>query len=260
MSRVYRYELLLQEAIEASDEAGWDLSFLDGRLIAERDFAWDFGTRAATLVQTASSLLDIGTGGGEFLAGLPNLPPSSYALESFGPNARVARDRLKAFGVIVLEVAPEIHEPDGVPSISRPRLPFGDAQFDVILARHAGFGAQEVARVLQPRGCLLTEQIGHLNMQELKAVFGRRPPAPYDCVPDIVSAGLTVDDARTETIVAHFHDIGAVVYYLSKVPWHVPDFDTVRHDRELRGLDERIAADGGIAVTLHRTLVMARKP
>jgi hypothetical protein len=46
--------------------SGWDFSHLDGRMIEEQA-PWFYSTRAAELMRQASSVLDLGTGGGERL-------------------------------------------------------------------------------------------------------------------------------------------------------------------------------------------------
>jgi hypothetical protein len=57
-----------------------------------------------------------------------------------------------------------------------------------------------------------------------------------------------------------FFDIGAIIYFLRKVIWTVPDF-TVDHCRgRLRELHERITRDGPFVTYSSRVLIEARKP
>ena len=53
-----------------------------------------------------------------------------------------------------------------------------------------------------------------------------------------------------------FFDVGAVVYFLRKVIWTVPDFDVDRYRDRLRALHDRIQADG--VVRLHRAALPHR--
>src|SRR4030042_6745326 len=46
--------------------SGWDFSHLDGRMIEEQA-PWSYSSRAAELMRQASSVIDLGTGGGERL-------------------------------------------------------------------------------------------------------------------------------------------------------------------------------------------------
>ena len=43
--------------------SGWDFSHLDGRMIEEQA-PWSYSLRAAELMRQASSVIDLGTGGG----------------------------------------------------------------------------------------------------------------------------------------------------------------------------------------------------
>ena len=44
--------------------SGWDFSYLDGRML-EDQAPWSYSTRAAELMRKSSSVIDLGTGGGE---------------------------------------------------------------------------------------------------------------------------------------------------------------------------------------------------
>ena len=53
--------------------------------------------------------------------------------------------------------------------------------------------------------------------------------SPDLAVADARSAGLQVVDLREEALEVSFFDIGAVVHFLRKVPWTVPDFSVERY-------------------------------
>jgi hypothetical protein len=57
-----------------------------------------------------------------------------------------------------------------------------------------------------------------------------------------------------------FFDIGAVVYFLRKVIWTVPDFSVDRYRAQLRYLHRRIEDDGSFVSHTSRVLVEARRP
>ena len=57
-----------------------------------------------------------------------------------------------------------------------------------------------------------------------------------------------------------FFDVGAVVHFLRKVPWTVPDFMPEAYDAELRRLHEQIEKEGSFVSTARRLLVEARLP
>jgi hypothetical protein len=56
-----------------------------------------------------------------------------------------------------------------------------------------------------------------------------------------------------------FHDVGAMVYYLRKVIWMVPDFSVEKYRDRLRELHEQIRAEGPFVSTVRRFLIEARK-
>jgi hypothetical protein len=77
---------------------------------------------------------------------------------------------------------------------------------------------------------------------------------------DAQAAGLRILDMRMERQRAEFFDIGAVIYFLRKVIWTVPDFTVDRYRDKLRELHERIEAGGPFVAHAVRVLVEARKP
>jgi hypothetical protein len=103
-------------------------------------------------------------------------------------------------------------------------------------------------------------------MAELVEYFiGPQPEKWAELHPDTVSAqaqagGLQVVDLRMERLRAEFFDIGAVVYFLRKVIWTVPDFTVARYRDRLRELHERIETEGPFVAHSTRVLVEARKP
>ncbi|MFD0856159.1 SAM-dependent methyltransferase, partial [Actinomadura adrarensis] len=73
-------------------------------------------------------------------------------------------------------------------------------------------------------------------------------------------AGPEVVDLRTATLKMEFFDVGAMVYFLRKVIWFVPDFSVQKYRDRLRALHERIQADGPFVAYSRRFLIEARKP
>jgi hypothetical protein len=94
--------------------------------------------------------------------------------------------------------------------------------------------------------------------------MGPRPPStrrtPQRARRAAEDAGLIVTDLRAESLRAEFYDIGAVVYFLRKVIWNVPDFTVARYRDRLAALHERIQAEGAFVTYAKRFLIEARKP
>jgi hypothetical protein len=63
-----------------------------------------------------------------------------------------------------------------------------------------------------------------------------------------------------ERLRCEFFDIGAVIYFLRKVIWTVPDFSVDRYRERLRELHDQISDDGPFVAFSSRVLVEARKP
>ncbi len=247
------FDDLVSEAAAAPVD-GWDFSWLDGRATEERP-SWGYQRQMSQRLTTASAALDLDTGGGEVLAGAQTFPPTMVALETWPPNAALATKLLHPRGVVVVATRDE------------PRLPFADEAFDLVTSRHPiTVRWNEIARVLRPNGSYFAQQIGPATMSELVDYFiGPQPEKWAELHPDAQSAqaqaaGMQVVQMRMERQRAEFFDIGAVIYFLRKVVWTVPDFSVERYREKLRALHDRIEADGPFLAHATRLLVEARKP
>lgn len=232
---------------------GWDFSWLDGRATEQRP-SWGYARLAGKRLAGVSAALDIGTGGGEVLAAMPALPARMVATESWPPNVAVAARRLRPRRVAVIAVGGE------------PPLPFRAGAFDLVISRHpVETWWDEIARVLCPGGAFLSQQIGAGTVGELREfMMGPQPLSvrrdPQRARRAAEDAGLAVTGLRAESLRAEFYDVGAVVYFLRKVPWNVPDFTVARYRDRLAALHERIEADGMFVTYAKRFLIEARKP
>lgn len=170
-------DTLLEEA-ERQPFVGWDFSWLRGRLDSF-SLPWDYSASAAAHARQSPDLLDLGTGGGEWLAGIPVRPPRTVATEAWPPNVEVAKKRLEPLGVEVVQVEPSRDNTakplDGPP----PRLPFDDGSFHLVVARHESFEPTEVARILAPGGWFITQQADAGNDDDYRRLMGLDVP-PLD--------------------------------------------------------------------------------
>lgn len=225
------YEELVLEA-SAADVTGWGFGWLDGRATEERP-PWGYARLLAERLAAADSALDIDTGGGEVIDGVPRLPRRMVVTESWPPNAQRARETLGPRGVEVVETTRD--EP----------LPFLDSTFDVVTARHPVMqNWVEVHRVLRPGGHYFAQHVGPESAFELIEFFlgplsedarmGRHPERESAAAR---AAGLTVDTLLRVRCRMTFFDVGAVVWILRKCVWWVPDFTVDRYDEQLRALD-----------------------
>ena len=233
--------------------AGWDFSWFDGRATEERP-SWGYARMMAGRMARARAALDIQTGGGEVLAGLPHPPPVLAATESWPPNLRIARENLAPLGATVIEAADEAD------------LPFAAESFDLVVSRHpteVRWG--EIARVLRPGGTYLSQQVGAGSNRELtEFMMGPQPVRPGSsarwAAGQAERAGLTVVDLREEALRTVFNDIAAAVYFLRKVLWTVPGFTVEGYRDRLRLLHGKIQAEGPFVAHAQRFLIEARQP
>ncbi len=73
-------------------------------------------------------------------------------------------------------------------------------------------------------------------------------------------AGLDLVDVREETLEVRFEDIAAVIVFLRKVIWTVPDFTLERYRPRLQVLHQDILQNGYFVSHSKRVLVEATKP
>jgi SAM-dependent methyltransferase len=246
------FEELVAEADSVSVD-GWDFAWLDGRATEERP-SWGYQRLISRHFAKASAALEIQTGGGEVLAGAGPFPATMVATESWPPNAALATSLLHPLGIVVVQTPAES------------ALPFAAEAFDLVTSRHPNTVAwSEIARVLRPGGTYVAQHIGPETVSELVEYFiGPQPEAWARRHPDnesaaARSAGLEVVEMRVERLRQEYFDIGAVIYFLRKVIWAVPDFTVDRYRDRLRELHERIEADGPFITHVTRVLVEARR-
>lgn len=247
----------LIEAWKAEEEApfsGWDFSHLEGRMLQGQP-PWSYSGRARELMRSCASVLDMATGGGErMLAMRDSWPRVVAATEGYAPNLRLASERLAPHGVRVVEAeADEVHP-----------LPFRDAEFALVLNRHAALHVDEIMRILSPGGRLLTQQVHGLWASDLLAHFDASPQwpeaTPENYLPRLRAAGAAVLDVKKWWGELTFNDVGAVVYYLKAVPWLVPGFSVDTHAEMLGELQEQIIEQGRLVYCAGLYLIEARKP
>jgi len=245
------FDALVEEAASAPID-GWDFGWLEGRASEERP-PWGYAGLVAERARGVAAMLDLQTGGGELLAGLPALPSLLVATEAHVPNVAVADRRLRPRGAHVVHARDEA-------------LPFGDGRFELVTSRHPVATAWgEVARVLRRGGTYLSQQVGPDSVGELSAwLLGPVPPStarrPERVRAAAQEAGLVVDHLRTARLRTVFDDVGAVVYFLRLVVWIVPGFDVERFRPRLVALHHCIADEGPFVAHATRMLIEAHKP
>lgn len=251
---------LMEEAREQPFE-GWDLSY-GGRIITEEP--WDFGDLVDALAAESPDLLDMGTGGGEWLSAR-RLPPRVVATEGWEPNVPVAKARLSPLGieVIAVEGAPENVEQDE--GAAGGELPFPDGFFHLVVNRHESYVAREVLRILTPAGRFATQQVASTVAWDFHRLLGETPPPiaiAWDldfAVRQITEAGFAVEEQAQGAQLIRFADVGAFAWYLKNLPFIIPDFSIDRARAQLARLHDA-TGETGIEVRQPIFRLTARRP
>lgn len=176
--------------------------------MVEFPLTWNYTIEILKYLKKVNSLLDMGTGGGEFLATLP-LPPLTYATEGYKPNIQIAKDLLEPIGVRVLEFEDDNY------------LPFENNLFDLIINRHESFSASEVKRILKNQGIFITQQVGGLNDQELNEYLQVDKTIYYDwdlnkAINELTAQGFHVINQKEDITKTRFYDAICYLLYLDK--------------------------------------------
>jgi SAM-dependent methyltransferase len=255
------FDELVSEAVSAPF-SGWDFSWLAGRSTT-KPLPWSYSRELARRAEAASSMLDMGTGGGERLSRLSPRPQMTVATESWPPNVPVAAARLRPLGIPVVqdEAAPENMDQDGMED---GRLPFSDGAFALVANRHESFLAAEVSRVLSPGGTFITQQVDYHSNDVLYRLLGLEvPEQPDSWLPlarqQVLDADLTVQATARGEECQDLRDVGAVVYFLRIVSWAIPQYSLDSYVDQLRAAHETPEI-WPVRLRQQRFLLIATKP
>ena len=252
-----RFDELLRQA-QASLLVGWDLSF--GGRITTAPPPWHFERTVEAHARRSPDLLDMGTGGGEWLSRLAFRPPRTVATEGWAPNVAVARERLAPLGVEVVEVEgadDNASQQDGAGQARLPHLPFADASFRLVVNRHESFVPSEVHRILAAGGRFVTQQVASDFNADCYALLGLSMPTQPrwkldTAVAQLERAGFAVEDGAEGAELIAFADIDAFAWYLKQVPYVCPEFGVDACRPALEHLHRRI--EGGELLSMRQKL------
>jgi SAM-dependent methyltransferase len=253
------FEELVAEAA-AHEFSGWDFSALEGRIRRE-GMPWDYAARVHEKAKDAHTLLDLGTGGGEFLAAVRPRPPLTIATESFMPNVPVAGRRLLPLGAYVIATEGAADNAKQTADEETGRLPLRTGSVDLVIDRHTAFRPAEVARVLRPDGTFITQQVGSADEIELCEALGAVTPTLSPDVGQYASqltrAGLEVIEARDAFPAKTYLDVGAILFNVLAIPWSYGGFSLQEHRGRLKEIHTLIEREGGFTVHEHRLFFVA---
>lgn len=231
---------------------GWDFSYLDNRW-DEEPLPWDYKKTVKALIGN-KTMLDMGTGGGEFLISLEPIPGKTYATEGYPPNIELCKRTLPQYGIEIRAVDDD------------ECLPFEDNFFDLVINRHESFSSKEVYRVLNPGGRFVTQQVGGKNNRELsKLLLDKYPDTANihfnleNTVDGLEAAGFKVVNKQEFFPCLRFYDIGALVYFAKIIQWEFPNFSVETCFDKLSELQGKLEREGYIVSIEHRFFIEAIK-
>lgn len=233
---------------------GWDFSALTntGRM-KESPLPWNYSAIVRHHLPGTKRLLDMGTGGGEFLKTLAPLPAETYATEGYAPNVQIAEANLNPLGVKVI---------NGYRDDS---LPFENAYFDLVINRHEYYVPGEVYRLLKPGGYFITQQVAGNCDESLLTALGRAVPEETKgwCLSsastEIEAAGLKILQQAEAPGYTIFTDTGAIISYLKIINWLIEDFTVEKYSHGLKEIHDEISNTGSFSSTLDRFLLIGKK-
>jgi len=242
------YEYLKKEY--SAHFSGWDFSYINERMIEDK-LSWNYKNIVENNLIGKESLLDMGTGGGEFLCSLSNLPKNVCATEGYEPNIPIAEKRLKEKNILLKPIKNDSE------------IPFDDEYFDIVINRHESYEIKEIKRVLKKGGLFITQQVGSLNGIDINMAFETKMPdyVEWCLIKNIEmfkNAGMEIVEYDEKIGKMKFNDIGAIVYYLKCIPWQVKDFSIDRYYKKLEIMNEIIEKNGFIDFVLHRFYMIIR--
>ena len=231
---------------------GWDFSYLENRG-DEEELPWNYEEILKKYLKPEYKLLDMGTGGGEFLLSLKHPYNNTSVTEMWIPNVELCKERLEPLGIQVKQV------------FNDSELPFEDNTFDIIINRHASFDIKEVKRILKPDGIFITQQVGGKNNEVLSKALIKDIARLYEDntfdnnLKNLRNNLFEILYANEYSPYLRFKDIGAIVYFAKIIKWEFPNFSVENCFDKLCKLNEELNVKGYIESLEHRYILVCKK-
>ena len=232
---------------------GWDFSHIDGRYMEDTNFPWNYRQVIGEYLTSDMKLLDIDTGGGEFLLSLGHPYENTAATENYLPNVQLCKETLLPLGI-------NFRQADG-----KDKLPFEDARFDVVINRHGDFNPREIYRALKSGGVFISQQVGAENDRELVDILCGELPLPFpEQYADKVAAafqneGFSILCKEECFSLIRFYDVGALTWFARVLPWEFTGFSVDTHIQNLMKAQHILENEGYIEGKTHRFLIVTQK-
>ncbi len=233
---------------------GWDFTPLtkSGRM-QESPLPWDYHATVKEYIPGVIRMLDMGTGGGEFLMTLLPLPKESFATERYEPNVKIAEENLKPIGVKVIS------------GYKDNALPFENNFFDLVINRHEYYDPAEVHRILKLGGYFITQQVKGNCDNSITDLFASNNDNDFKewcfdkATVELKNYGFEILNKGEAIGFTIFSDIEALVSYIKVINWLVPDFSIEKYSETLNKVKLIIEEKGCFKSTLDRFFLVSKK-
>lgn len=230
---------------------GWDFSHIEKRWEHEQT-PWDYKEIVLKYIKSSDELLDMGTGGGEFLLSLNHPYNLTSVTEAYPPNVELCKNKLSPLGIEVKQVFDDS------------AIPYETDKFDIIINRHEAFNVDEISRILKNDGYFITQQVGGRNNNDLSEILidEFKPLFPKHDLRNNIKLlqkkgfKIILSDETFPKI--KFYDIGALVYFAKVIEWEFPDFSVDSCFKNLCKMKKELKENGYISGTSHRFIIVAK--
>jgi len=230
---------------------GWDFAYIRDRW-EEESLPWDYSDIIMSYLKPNYKLLDMGTGGGEFLLSLNHPYNNTSVTEAWEPNFKLCKEKLEPLGICVRQLVDDI------------TLPFEDNSFDIVINRHESYDAREISRVLRPNGIFITQQVGGRNNE----ILSKRLIKNFISLYNYLTLDYSVEYLKLNSFeiiyqneyypYLHFFDIGAIVFFAKIIEWEFPGFSVDSCFDELYRMQEELHTKPYIESIEHRYIIVSK--
>lgn len=233
--------------------SGWDFSYLDGRWDDEK-LPWDYKEIVLKYLKEEHKLLDIGTGGGEFLLTLNHPYHNTIVTEGYLPNFEICLKKLAPLGIKVYNYAGD-----------KKLEEIADNEFDIVINRHESYNESELYRILKPNGIFITQQVGAFNNNDLATFFDENHLNQFPEM-TLTKSLVRLENNHFNIIYSDeyyptlkFYDLGAIAYFAKIITWEFLNFNVRDNIDKFLILQDKLKNNGYITSTEHRFIIVAKK-
>ncbi|MBM7542577.1 methyltransferase domain-containing protein [Amphibacillus cookii] len=245
--------VLKKEWIKYEEEVnfeGWDFSLIKDDWENE-NLPWDYARIINKYLSSDLELLDMGTGGGEFLLSLNHPYEKTSVTEGWQPNIEFLKGKLVPLGINLASI-----NDDDI-------IDYDDNSFDIIINRHESFNVNEVKRVLRPNGVFITQQVGGENGNRLSNMLIPEFQPRYRTLNlrntqrDLEESDFEIKFANEYFPYQKFFNMEALIYYAKVIEWEFPAFNVKDNFEQLLNAYKELTLNGYVLNYEHRFIIVA---